>query len=738
MPNVSMIRVKKKLHFKHYIYIFLSVAICVFLFYGWFIKERLENINQQFMDTANQEAQAEIVHAIENTISQITIIAADIITWDEVHQQLGSPAYYGYWKMHRPSSKQLPAFIENLELYNADKQILGKTADAESLTSITSTDSYFSIHKNRLYYYAVSPIISRVNMHDVIGYSLLRVNMDMAFIKSSQLLITDPTSIRTTSQDIPHITPDQVLSFIQFNPKQNPVFDDLLNTTTTTLRYGFILIVLFTISLYFLARKLINTPLSKLTQHVEQLKFGNTEESRNLEFNLHEFDKLKRSIDTYQNELTRINANLDKKNDELWDLAHHDSLTGAANRRAYEEDWKSFIAVANHQRCDFSYLLLDCNHFKAINDTYGHDVGDRLIIKLVDILHGSLRDGDKLYRIGGDEFSNILWNCDAKLAEKVAQRCLDNIRNSDFKELGINEPVTVSIGIATHNKDTSTALEALPRQADLAMYHAKKSGSRSIVHYQTSFESSMAPLISNRIIDAVIRAARNAEGIVMHYQPVVNSKTLKIDYYEALLRIEDSQGLISAGEIFPVAENLFLEAEIDISVLNKVEQDLKAQRIPTGTGVSINFSAAIFSLPDLVQRLLPLKDYLGQYAIVFEVTEKTLISDLKMVSMRLSELRQHGFEIALDDFGTGYSSIRYLANMPIDIVKFDISMTKQLTAEHRARAIISGTANVIINAGFKLVAEGIENTELQNLVAAMGATHMQGYALGKPQRLDQE
>ena len=730
--------IKKKLHFSHYLYIFLTIAIGTFLFFSWFISERLSGIKLEFESFAHKEAAMEVMRAMDNTINQITTLAAEITAWDEVHQQLGSPAYYGYWKMHRPSSRQLPDYIENLELYDIHKKILGRTADTQSLNTITTTESYYSIHNNRLYYFSIFPITSRVNMHDTIGYLLLRVNISMALLKSGQLVITDQSSVRTTNHEIPFIHPDKALSFLQFSAKQNPLFDELLHTTSLTLVYGLLLILLFTLSLYFFARKLINVPLNKLTNYMEQLKFGNHQKEIDLEFDLHEFDKLKRSIDVYQNELTRIHSNLDKKNDELWKLAHHDSLTGAANRRAYEEDWKSYIAIASHQRFDFSYMLIDCNHFKAINDTYGHDVGDKLIIKLVEILHRSLRDGDKLYRIGGDEFANILWNTDSKIAEKVAQRCLENIRSYSFIELGINEPVTVSIGIATHSKDTTTALDALPRQADIAMYHAKKSGSRSIIHYNISLETSFAPLVSNRIIDAVIRAASTTEGIVIHYQPVVNSKTLKIDYYEALLRIQDKQGLIGAGEIFPVAENLFLEAELDLAVLKKIEDDLKNKIIPSATGVSINFSAAVFSQPDLIQRLLPLKAYLADYAIIFEVTEKTLIADLNMVSMKLNELRHHGFEIALDDFGTGYSSIRYLANMPIDIVKFDISMTRQLTAEDRARAIISGTAEVILKAGFKLVAEGIENAELQNLVVKMGATHMQGYALGKPGRLDKK
>lgn len=731
-----MTKKNKKLHFKQYIYIFLAVAVLTFLAFGLMITQRLSSINNEFRTSSQKEAALEIRHAIEMTENQISTLATEMVSWDEVHQQLGSPAYYGYWKMHRPSSRQLPAYIVNLDLYNERREVLGRPTDDDTPAVLKSTESYFSIHNSRIYYMAIFPIISRINNHDTVGYLLLKANIGIALSKSNYILVADQSSIYVTAPENTFIHPDNVMNFIQFLPKTNPLFDELLNTTRSTLHYGFALVLFFTIALYLLASLLINSPLKKLTDHVEKLKFGGNQKPDEIDFNLYEFDKLKRSIDIYQNELTRINSNLDKKNDELWKLAHHDSLTGAANRRAYEEDWKSYISIASNQRFDFSYMLIDCNHFKAINDTYGHDIGDKLIITLVEILHHSLRDGDKLYRIGGDEFANILWNTDSKIAEKVAQRCLENIRNYNFGTLGINEPVTVSVGIATHTKDSTTMLEALPRQADIAMYHAKKSGSRSIVHYHNHLETSFAPLVSNRIIDAVIRAARTTEGIAMHYQPVVNSKTQKIDYYEALLRIQDKQGLISASEIFPVAENLFLEAELDLAVLVRVQQDLQAGHIPRHSGVSINFSAAIFSQPDLIQSLMPLKKFLPDYAIIFEVTEKTLIADINTVSMKLAELRSSGFEIALDDFGSGYSSIRYLANMPIDIVKFDISMTRQLTAEKKSRSIIFGTASVILNAGFKLVAEGIETTELKDLVSSMGATHMQGYALGKPEPVE--
>jgi len=699
-----MTRNSKNLHFRHYIYIFLAVAIFTFIASGWILTKKISNINQQFSQSATNEATMEVKLAMENSIAQINKLAQETIIWDEIHQQLANPAYYGYWKAQRASSRKLPSHIDNIDLYDANRVILGKTQDAISKTNISQVNNHYLITNNALYYIGIFPIPSRIDTNTVSGYLLIRSNIIQSLIETRQFVVTDISSIKVISDGKILIQPGNVMSHLQFNPIINPLFNELIKTTKSTLIYGFIIIVFFTIFLYYIAQFLVSKPLSKLTNYVEQLKLGTSIKHNKLLFKVYEFDQLKESIDNYQQELTKINFNLDKKNDELWNLAHLDSLTGAANRRAYEDDWKSYISIADNKRFDFSYMLIDCDHFKAINDTYGHETGDKLIATLVSILHKSLRDGDKLYRIGGDEFVTILWNTNTDLADKVAQRCLDNIRNHSFNSLGINEPVTISIGIATQTIDSTGTMKTLPRQADIAMYHAKKSGSRSIIHYDESMETSLAPLVSNRVIDAVIKAANTKEGIAIHYQPVVNVKTGKTDYYEALLRIRDKQGIISAGDIFPVAEKLSLEAEIDLAVLLSIEHDLKNKLIPEKTGVSINFSAALFSLPDLIQRLQPLTLYLSDYAIVFEVTEKTLISDLSMVSLKLDKLRQQGFQIALDDFGSGYSSIRYLANMPIDIVKFDISMTRQLAKEDKSRAIISGTAGVIIGSGFKLVA----------------------------------
>ncbi len=726
----------QQLRFKQYIYIFLALAVLVFLIIGANIYFKLDDLEAQYKNSSHKASEIEMLRAIENINQNIDKLAGSIIDWDEVYQQLGNPYYYGYWKQQRISKANLPGYINTIELYDSEKHILGGNNQNDMPGTLDdSVMVYYIIENNQLFQIHFYPIPSRSNPSKTDGYLGLKTNYIHALLSISRLMFTDVSSIKVNENQKNDFNESDILDHIKFKPAINPVVTELKNTSTRAFTYGFILILFFIFVLYILVQYIINRPLEKLTSYIEQLKLGRSILTPDLHLPIFELNNLKQSIDVYQQELEKVYSNLDLKNEELWELAHHDSLTGVANRRAHDEDWKSYLAIAQNKRFNLSYMLIDCDHFKAINDTYGHEVGDKLIIAMANLLQNSLREGDKLYRIGGDEFITILWNTTPDTAEIIAERCLKNIRAYPFKEIGINETVTISIGISHCGCDSSGQLDDLPRKADIAMYHAKKSGSRSIIHYDKAYEKDAAPLVSNRVIDAVLKAANTSQGLVLHYQPIVNSVSGKTEYYEVLLRIRDKFGLIGAGDIFSVAEKLSLEAELDIEIIKSIEQDFDNQVIPAGTGVSINFSSALLSLPNLTQHITPLCKHLKEHIIVLEVTEKTLITNISMVSMKLVELREMGFQIALDDFGSGYSSIRYLANMPVDIVKFDISMIRQLTKEDKSRSIITGTARVILESGFKLVAEGIETDELKQLVLEMGATHLQGFALGKPMPL---
>jgi EAL domain-containing protein (putative c-di-GMP-specific phosphodiesterase class I) len=218
----------------------------------------------------------------------------------------------------------------------------------------------------------------------------------------------------------------------------------------------------------------------------------------------------------------------------------------------------------------------------------------------------------------------------------------------------------------------------------------------------------------------------------MHYQPVLALTSSQIEYYEALARIRGERGLIMPGSIFPVVELRGLECEFDLAVLERVRRDLEAGRIPAGAGVSLNVSGPGIVNPRVNDKLMQFAPLLKTCKLVLEVTETSLITQIAQASDNLNRLRKQGFLIALDDFGSGYSSLRYLASMPVDLVKFDLSMVRSLEEGGRQAVFVEDLARMIKDAGYQLVAEGIESEAALQQVAALGFSHAQGFHIGRP------
>jgi EAL domain-containing protein (putative c-di-GMP-specific phosphodiesterase class I) len=309
------------------------------------------------------------------------------------------------------------------------------------------------------------------------------------------------------------------------------------------------------------------------------------------------------------------------------------------------------------------------------------------------------------------------------------------VHNDAFRQLGIKETIKLSVGLAHASGMDIGNLSELPRQADVAMYHAKSSTRDKIVHYVPSLEQNASALVSNRIVGAVLNALETGEGIDMHYQPLVDASSHVPVHYEALVRISDAGGPISPMDIFPIIARRRLDVELDKAVLRAIERDLQSGGIPRGVGISVNVSGALLALNEFCEYFSGLAKYLDNHPIIIEITETSFISHLQHASDCLRKLRQNGFLVALDDFGSGYSSIRYLANMPVDIVKFDIAMVHDLNKDQRTRVIIEQTAALIRQAGYKLIAEGIESAEILQRAEALGASYYQGFLFGRPQPL---
>lgn len=295
----------------------------------------------------------------------------------------------------------------------------------------------------------------------------------------------------------------------------------------------------------------------------------------------------------------------------------------------------------------------------------------------------------------------------------------------------------ISIGISKNSLKGigKLPIEPLIQQADIAMYASKRPGNPTINFYQQDMLAESVSVYSNEMNDAVNRLIEQGQGIVMHYQQIQRLNCLDDVYFEALLRLEYQDRLVYPGEIFPVVEAHRLEVDVDRLIVEQILRDLKKGLIPVGTGVSINLSAQSIIQHDVLEWMNVFIPFFEQHKLIIEVTETSLICQMDAASQNLTALRKMGFLVALDDFGSGYSSLRYLTSMPVDIVKFDISMTRALNDPVQA-TMVRRLAAMISEANYEIVAEGIEDEATLQRVNECGFDYGQGFLLGKPERLE--
>ena len=716
--------------------VFLTGGILTFVGLGINLLVKVQEVNQAASTERLTSANLELSRALQTLLENATELSLRFSSWDEVQQQISTPTYYAYWREQRMQKvRQLPDYVVDMELYNNEGNTLVKPLTSSLPDPVPANEQFFTHEHNTLFLYRFSPVYDRIDTHKVIGYTGIKLDVLPALLSLYHFSHIQIDSINSANFANTLTTVNEILPYLEFEPRPSPQSTNLESLVKWNLLQFSILMAALVLVMYFLFSYFLKRPLAALVKQINILRAGNPSpllESQ-LPLAVSEIDTLKESLIRYQFDLDKVHSKLDRQNVELWHLAHHDPLTGTYNRRAFDDDWHNLTQLFQDQRISISYVLFDCDHFKAINDTYGHQIGDELIKIIATTLQKCLRKGDKLYRLGGDEFAAVILNTSVEGVAYIAERCLRVIQFYPFKDLGIKEPVTISIGIASAEGIDSNELKALPRHADLAMYHAKKSSLKVQVYTQQMGEDSS--VLSSHIVNAVLAAVKENKRILPHYQEIRRCNTNTVSFYEALVRLKDVDGMIYPGDIFPVVNRHALDAEFDYGIIAAIQRDLEAGIIPSGTGVSINLSAATLIQPDLDQQIVGLLPYLHSHTIMMEVTETSFISYLSQATDNLNELRRLGFIIALDDFGSGYSSIRYLANMPVDIVKFDIAMIQTMQESTPNRKIVEHIAKMIRDAGYQLIAEGIEDQETLELVIEMGATHVQGYYFDKPTRL---
>jgi diguanylate cyclase (GGDEF)-like protein len=406
--------------------------------------------------------------------------------------------------------------------------------------------------------------------------------------------------------------------------------------------------------------------------------------------------------------------------------AYHDELTGLPNRALLHDRLTHALQRSERDGTAVVVLFLDLDRFKLVNDSLGHDAGDRLLTQVAQRMLEGLRASDTVARLGGDEFVVLVEDIKDDLEIHAAAERVAAILEKPFEVDTQTLFVSASIGVSVAHSDADAS--ELLREADDAMYRAKQRGRRS-VEYQTDRET---PNASNRLARVTdLHRALERDELVVYYQPIVDIHSRIPVGLEALVRWNHPQhGLVPPGDFIPLAEDTGLIVPLGWRVL---EHALHRLHVRPDLAVSVNVSARQLSETDFVPRLTELVAALPRGSLTLEVTESLLIDDPRRIAMTLTALDEIGIRIALDDFGTGYSSLSNLSTLPIHQLKIDRSFVAGLGDRRESEALVSGIINLGHGLELEVVAEGVE-TELQaRRLERLDCDFAQGYFFGRPE-----
>lgn len=446
------------------------------------------------------------------------------------------------------------------------------------------------------------------------------------------------------------------------------------------------------------------------------------------------------------NQKIRVSAVMDitdirKKEEEILKLANYDSLTGLPNRLLLKELLDHILKQNRRNKQYNAILFIDLDHFKLVNDTKGHEIGDQVLIETARRLKKMLRESDIVGRLGGDEFVVVveLPEIDQAIAIRdvgaIADNILGELRKPYFIE-NYDFHLTASIGVVLFaNEDHS--IDELMKFADSAMYNAKENGRNAYHFFDPELQHMMElkALLIERLSKAV-----NSNAIVLYYQPQIKAEenAIKIIGVEALVRWNDPlYGMILPGSFIPAAEESGLIIPLGEWILREAMRQLKewqSDDIKKAWRISVNVSYQQFEKNNFIQLLTSMvEEYqIKPSCVRLELTESLLIKNTASALLKIQTLKSLGFSLSIDDFGTGYSSLSYLKQLPIDELKIDQSFIRDLVEDPNDSIIVETLISIGRKFNLEVIAEGVETKAQYQQLVSMGCKFFQGYLFGKP------
>ena len=463
---------------------------------------------------------------------------------------------------------------------------------------------------------------------------------------------------------------------------------------------------------YTIAAKRRKSPIFKFTDELDVV-----EDAAN---------NLARQLESFDGQMAINTAKLEK-------MAMFDVLTGLPNRNMLTFQIEKQLASSIRDDRLVALMFMDLDDFKKVNDSHGHDVGDKLLKAAAMRISKPIRESDIASRFGGDEFVILLSNIESKKhVDTVAKKLIEEFKEPIIVD-GVTFYVSISIGIAITNHSRATPVELL-RHADIAMYEAKaKKGAEYRV-----YDATMNLKVMQKVeLESEAREALRDDQFSLALQPQIEMHTGRLVGFEALLRWHHpKKGNISPADFIPLLENTSFMLELDYWVITRstyLIRELKNSGYPD-VKMAINLSAGQFldpSLPEFLQQQI-IKNDIAPDQVCLELTETVLVSDIKRATTIMQNIRDMGCMLAIDDFGTGYSSLSYLKSLPADYIKIDRSFVANIASSADDRNIVHSTISMVRNMGMQVVAEGIETSEQYELLCHFDCNLGQGYLISKP------